>query len=144
LLINAGHNKHKPTRQRKQRFPTRLLIYLISRLKLYASITVIGRDQSGVVAKVTSFLFVQRTSIEGLEEKVTRGQFGMTIQASWSKKDCDVSGIRKGLTAVARAGMALSEIIAASQKFEAKTLVKAIKLYLTKRLDVYWGTVKEV
>jgi predicted amino acid-binding ACT domain protein len=97
-----------------------------------------------VVAKVTSFLFVQRASIEGLEEKVARGQFGMTIQASWSKKDCDVSGIRKGLTAVARAGMALSEIIAAGQKLEAKTLVKAIKLYLTKRLDVYWGAVQEV
>ena len=71
-------------------------------MKLYASITVIGRDQSGVVAKVTSFLFVQRANIEGLEEKVTRGQFGMTIQASWSGKDCDVSGIRKGLAALAR------------------------------------------
>lgn len=72
-------------------------------MKLYASITVIGRDQSGVVAKVTSFLFVQRANIEGLEEKVTRGQFGMTIQASWSGKECDESGIRKGLAALARA-----------------------------------------
>ena len=71
-------------------------------MKLYASITVIGRDQSGVVAKVTSFLFAQRANIEGLEEKVTRGQFGMTIQASWPKKECDVSGIRNGLAALAR------------------------------------------
>ena len=43
-----------------------------------------------------------------------------------------------------RAGMSLKEIIATGQQLEAKTLVKAIKLYLTKRLDVYWGTVREV
>lgn len=40
--------------------------------------------------------------------------------------------------------MALPEIIAAGQRLEAKTLVKAINLYLTKRLDVYWGAVQEV
>ena len=38
----------------------------------------------------------------------------------------------------------IKEIIAAGQQLESKVLVKAIKLYLTKRLDVYWGTVKEV
>ena len=43
-----------------------------------------------------------------------------------------------------RSGMELKEIITAGQALEAKVLVKAIKLYLTKRLDVYWGTVKEV
>jgi len=30
------------------------------------------------------------------------------------------------------------------QKQESIVLVKAIKLYLTKRLDVYWGIVREV
>lgn len=43
-----------------------------------------------------------------------------------------------------RSGMSLKEIVAAGQKLEATVLVKAIKLYLTKRLDVYWGIVKEV
>jgi len=43
-----------------------------------------------------------------------------------------------------KSGMQLSEIVAAGQKLESKVLVKAIKLYLSKRLDVYWGTVKEV
>ena len=51
-------------------------------MKLFATITVIGRDQTGVVARVTGLLFEQKANIEGLEEKVTRGQFGMTIQAS--------------------------------------------------------------
>lgn len=68
----------------------------------FASISVIGRDQSGVVARVTSFLFEQKANIEALEEKVTRGQFGMTIQASWVAASCDPAQIRSGLAALAR------------------------------------------
>ena len=49
----------------------------------YATITVIGRDKTGVVARVTNLLFDTRANIEALEEQVTRGQFSMTIQASW-------------------------------------------------------------
>jgi formyltetrahydrofolate deformylase len=41
-------------------------------------------------------------------------------------------------------GMTLKEIVANGQKLEASTLLKAIKLYIDKRLDVYWGVVKEV
>jgi formyltetrahydrofolate deformylase len=40
--------------------------------------------------------------------------------------------------------MELKEIVARGQKLEAKVLVKAVKLYLGKHLDVYWGIVKEV
>ena len=72
-------------------------------MKLFANITVIGRDQTGVVARVTGFLFEQKANIEGLEEKVTRGQFGMTIQASWPANDFDEAGLRRGLAALARA-----------------------------------------
>ncbi len=43
-----------------------------------------------------------------------------------------------------RPQMTLSDIVAAGQQLEAKVLVKAVKLYLSKRLDVYWGIVKEV
>ena len=41
-------------------------------------------------------------------------------------------------------GMTLKDIIGHGQKLEALTLVKALKLYLGRRLDVYWGVVKEV
>jgi formyltetrahydrofolate deformylase len=41
-------------------------------------------------------------------------------------------------------GMGLKEIVARGQKIEAAVLVKAVKLYLGRRLDVYWGVVKEV
>jgi formyltetrahydrofolate hydrolase len=40
--------------------------------------------------------------------------------------------------------MPLKELMAAGQRLEAKVLVKAVKLYLGKRLDVYWGVVNEV
>ena len=42
------------------------------------------------------------------------------------------------------ANASLKEIVAIGQKLESSVLVKAVRLYLTKRLDVYWGTVKEV
>jgi formyltetrahydrofolate deformylase len=72
-------------------------------MKIFAAITVIGRDQTGVVARVTGFLFEQKANIEGLEEKVTRGQFGMTIQASWRATECNEPAVRGGLSALARA-----------------------------------------
>ena len=40
--------------------------------------------------------------------------------------------------------MELKKIMARGQQLEAKVLVKAVKLYLGKRLDVYWGVVREV
>jgi len=43
-----------------------------------------------------------------------------------------------------RPQMTLRQIIAEGQRLEAKTLLRAVKLYLEKRLDVYWGTVREI
>jgi formyltetrahydrofolate deformylase len=70
-------------------------------MKRYATITVIGRDQTGVVARITGFLFEQRANIEALEEKVTRGQFGMTVQASWPPAACAEAALRAGLDRLA-------------------------------------------
>lgn len=72
-------------------------------MKHFATITVIGRDKTGVVAKVTSFLFEQHANIEALEEQVTRGQFSMTIQASWKPEHCSLAAIRTGLEKLSRA-----------------------------------------
>ena len=43
-----------------------------------------------------------------------------------------------------RSNGTLKDILSAGQKLEAKVLVQAVRRYLTKRLDVYWGIVKEV
>lgn len=93
-------NTKAPARERRD-FQRTLAALFSSRMKIYAAITVIGRDQSGVVAKVTGFLFAQRANIEALEEKVTRGQFGMTIQASWAANECNAPALRAGLAALA-------------------------------------------
>ena len=68
----------------------------------YATITVIGRDKTGVVARVTNLLFESRANIEALEEQVTRGQFSMTLQASWRVSQFDEKALGRGLRALAR------------------------------------------
>ena len=66
-----------------------------------ATITVIGRDKTGVIARITNFLFEQRANIEGLEEQVTRGQFSMTLQASWKAHQLDSKAVSRGLAKLA-------------------------------------------
>ena len=49
-----------------------------------ATITLIGNDKAGVIARITQLLFQLGANIEAMEEAVTRGQFSMTLQASWA------------------------------------------------------------
>jgi formyltetrahydrofolate deformylase len=66
-------------------------------MKKFATITVIGKDKTGVVAKITNFLFLQKANIEALEEQVTRGQFSMTVQSSWRELELDRDTVISGL-----------------------------------------------
>ncbi|MGH7973482.1 MAG: formyltetrahydrofolate deformylase, partial [Limisphaerales bacterium] len=68
----------------------------------FATVTVIGLDKTGVIARITSFLFEQKANIESLEEQVTRGQFSMTLQASWLKGALNRKALGDGLDALAR------------------------------------------
>jgi formyltetrahydrofolate deformylase len=72
-------------------------------MKQFATVTVIGRDKTGVIARVTNFLFEQHANIEALEEQVTRGQFSMTLQASWKRGELKTEALRSGLETLARA-----------------------------------------
>jgi len=72
-------------------------------MKQFATITVIGRDKTGVIARVTNFLFEQRANIEALEEQVTRGQFSMTLQASWKNAELNLPSVQRGLEQLAAA-----------------------------------------
>jgi formyltetrahydrofolate deformylase len=71
-------------------------------MKHFATVTVIGRDKTGVVAAITHFLFEQQANIEALEEQVTRGQFSMTLQASWPPSAEKRTAIEGGLTRLGR------------------------------------------
>jgi formyltetrahydrofolate deformylase len=66
-------------------------------MKRFATITVIGRDKTGVVARITSFLFQSHANIEALEEQVTRGQFSMTVQTSWKASQLNCQAVTSGL-----------------------------------------------
>jgi formyltetrahydrofolate deformylase len=57
--------------------------------KKTATITLIGKDKTGVIAKVTNCLFELGANIEALEEQVLRGQFTMALQASWARSGLD-------------------------------------------------------
>ena len=70
-------------------------------MKKFATITVIGRDKTGVVARITNFLFLQKANVEALEEQVTRGQFSMTVQTSWKDQDLDRNAVCGGLEKLA-------------------------------------------
>jgi formyltetrahydrofolate deformylase len=71
-------------------------------MKKFATLTVIGQDKTGVVARVTNFLFEQKANIEALEEQVTRGQFSMTLQASWNPGQLLPDTLQSGLNALAK------------------------------------------
>jgi formyltetrahydrofolate deformylase len=68
----------------------------------FATITVIGKDKTGVVARITSFLFEQKANIEALEEQVTRGQFSMTVQVSWKDGQLRREAVMEGLRCLGR------------------------------------------
>jgi len=70
-------------------------------VKQFATVTVIGRDKTGVIARVTNFLFEEGANIEALEEQVTRGQFSMTLQASWKRSALDIQSLKAGLAKLA-------------------------------------------
>src|SRR5438876_3407910 len=70
-------------------------------MSTFATITVIGRDKTGVIARITGFLFQQKANIEALEEQVTRGQFSMTVQTSWKDGELAKDAVLNGLEVLA-------------------------------------------
>jgi len=62
--------------------------------KHLATITLIGQDKAGVIARITQLLFQLGANIEAMEEQVTRGQFSMTLQASWTPARFDRAAIQ--------------------------------------------------
>lgn len=71
-------------------------------MKQFLTLTLIGRDKSGVIARVTQLLFQLKANIEALEEQVTRGRFSMTLQASWAARDFHQPTVQTRLQALAR------------------------------------------
>lgn len=66
------------------------------------SLTLIGKDRSGVIAAVTQLLFQQGANIEFLEEQVVGGRFSMNLLAFWQKSSFTENKIRGELEALAK------------------------------------------
>ncbi|HWG90162.1 MAG TPA: formyltetrahydrofolate deformylase [Candidatus Thermoplasmatota archaeon] len=69
-------------------------------MPVQASITVTGKDRTGVIAAITNHLFEAGANIEALEEQVTRGRFHMALQASW-RGTVDPRALERSLAKVA-------------------------------------------
>lgn len=65
-----------------------------------AELTVIGKDRKGVIADITNFIFTKGGNIENVNQKVTRGLFGMHLEASFHK--IDRVSLDKGLMALSK------------------------------------------
>ena len=64
-------------------------------VKHVATVTLIGNDKAGVIARITQLLFQLGANIEAMEEQVTRGHFSMTLQASWTPARFDKNEIQR-------------------------------------------------
>jgi formyltetrahydrofolate deformylase len=71
-------------------------------VKQVATITLIGNDKAGVIARITQLLFQLGANIEAMEEQVTRGHFSMTLQASWTAARFHSAEIQQRIRETAR------------------------------------------
>lgn len=65
-----------------------------------AHVTVIGKDKSGVIARVGQFLFERGGNIEELDQHVTHGLFTMHLEVSWPAEAYDQAAMEAGLKAI--------------------------------------------
>ena len=67
----------------------------------YLSLTLIGKDRSGVVAAFTQSLFQYGANIESLEEQVVGGRFSMNLLAFWPEMKSSKEELRTELKRLA-------------------------------------------
>jgi formyltetrahydrofolate deformylase len=65
------------------------------------NLSVAGKDRTGVVARVTGYLFDAGGNVEALEERVRRGQFHMNLQATF-KDGVDERRMRRDVAALGK------------------------------------------
>jgi len=74
-----------------------------------AVVSVVGRDQKGIVARVSTYLASNDVNIEDIEQHVLEGLFVMTMQCDVSDITCDLDDLAVGLRAIgAELGMDVS------------------------------------
>lgn len=63
-------------------------------------VVVIGTDQKGIIARVSTLLFENKVNIEDVQQKVMHGTFVMTLLADVTECDRDIGSLRSDLEAL--------------------------------------------
>lgn len=63
-------------------------------------VTVMGRDQKGIVARVSTVLYKHKINIEDISQKVIRGNFVMIMMVDFKDSPSDLEDVKTGLAKV--------------------------------------------
>lgn len=63
-------------------------------------VTVMGRDQKGIVARVSTVLYKHKINIEDISQKVMRGNFVMIMMVDFKDSPSDLEDVKTGLAKV--------------------------------------------
>ena len=64
-------------------------------------VTVIGRDQKGIVARVTGLIFKHNLNIEDIAQKVMQGHFVMIMLVDFKESKSDLEDVKSDLDSLA-------------------------------------------
>lgn len=63
-------------------------------------ITVIGKDQKGIIARISSAVFKHNINIEDLNQKIMGGYFVMTMLADMTDSGITIGELKKDLSVI--------------------------------------------
>ncbi|MGB8216364.1 MAG: ACT domain-containing protein [Candidatus Methanoperedens sp.] len=68
--------------------------------KYLVFITVIGKDQKGIIARISNAVYMHNINIEDLNQKVMEGYFVMTMLADMSDSSMTIPELKKELSVI--------------------------------------------
>lgn len=68
--------------------------------KFLVFITVIGKDQKGIIAKISNAVYSHNINIEDLNQKIMGGYFVMTMLADMSDSPITITQLKKELAGI--------------------------------------------
>ena len=68
--------------------------------KYLVFITVIGKDQKGIIARISNAVYKHNINIEDLNQKVMEGYFVMTMAVDMSDSSLSIGELKKELAAI--------------------------------------------
>ena len=68
--------------------------------KFLVFITVIGKDQKGIIAKISNAVYSHNINIEDLNQKIMGGYFVMTMLADMSDSPITIKQLKKELAGI--------------------------------------------